>query len=63
MTGGGFGGCTVSLVRKDRLAPLATAIRDDYHAKTGIVPTLFTTRPAQGAQIVRGQEMSARKSE
>jgi galactokinase len=54
MTGGGFGGCTVSLVRKDRLAPLATAIRDDYYKETGIMPTLFTTRPAQGAQIVRG---------
>jgi galactokinase len=54
MTGGGFGGCTVSLVRKDRLEPLAKAIGDDYRSKTGIEPTLFTTRPAQGAQIVRG---------
>ncbi len=54
MTGGGFGGCTVSLVRKDQLETLATAIRDDYHRKTGIMPTIFTTRPAQGAQIVRG---------
>jgi galactokinase len=54
MTGGGFGGCTVSLVRKHHLAPLAAAIREDYHDKTGIVPTLFTTRPAQGAQVIRG---------
>jgi galactokinase len=53
MTGGGFGGCTVSLVRKDHLQDLAAAIRDDYHRETGIIPTIFTTRPAQGAQIVR----------
>jgi galactokinase len=54
MTGGGFGGCTVSLVRKDHVETLAAAIRDDYQRETGILPTIFTTRPAQGAQIVRG---------
>jgi galactokinase len=53
MTGGGFGGCTVSLVEKDQLEKLALAIRDDYHSKTGIMPTIYTTRPAEGAQIVR----------
>ncbi len=53
MTGGGFGGCTVSLVRKDHLEPLAAAIDADYRRQTGIAPSLFTTRPAQGAQIVR----------
>ena len=53
MTGGGFGGCTVSLVRKDQLDRLAAAIDADYRRLTGIAPSLFTTRPAQGAQIVR----------
>ena len=53
MTGGGFGGCTVSLVRKDHLDRLAAAIDSDYRRLTGIAPTIFTTRPAQGAQIVR----------
>lgn len=53
MTGGGFGGCTVSLVRKDHLEPLAAAIAADYRQQTGVGPSLFTTRPAQGAQIVR----------
>jgi galactokinase len=54
MTGGGFGGCTVSLVRADQLPVIATAIRDGYQQKTGIRPSLFTTRPACGAQVVRG---------
>lgn len=52
MTGGGFGGCTVSLVRKDQLDRLATAIAADYQRLTGIEPTMFTTRPAQGAQVL-----------
>jgi len=54
MTGGGFGGCTVSLVRKNHLEAVAAAIGTDYRQQTGIAPSLFTTRPAQGAQIVRG---------
>jgi galactokinase len=54
MTGGGFGGCTVSLVRVDRLRAVASAIGRGYQQKTGIVPSLFTTRPACGAQVVRG---------
>ncbi|MCL4200913.1 MAG: galactokinase [Pirellulaceae bacterium] len=53
MTGGGFGGCTVSLVRREHLETVARAIRDRYQKQTGVTPTLFTTRPAQGAQIVR----------
>ncbi len=54
MTGGGFGGCTVSLVRKADVASVAELIRAQYHERTGIEPTLFTTRPAQGAHVVRG---------
>ena len=53
MTGGGFGGCTVSLVRKAHRDRLAPAIASDYERLTGIAPTLFTTRPAQGAQVLQ----------
>jgi len=54
MTGGGFGGCTVSLVRADAVKSVADAIRAAYQKETGIEPTVFASRPAQGAQIVRG---------
>jgi galactokinase len=50
MTGGGFGGCTVSLVKTDRAAAVAQALHDRYHQQTGIEPALFTSRPAQGAR-------------
>jgi len=53
MTGGGFGGCTVSLVRQADLEDVARTIREHYRVRTGIEPTLFTTRPARGAHIVR----------
>lgn len=52
MTGGGFGGCAVALVRSDRTDALIPAIRDRYRARTGIEPELFVTRPAEGAEIV-----------
>ncbi len=52
MTGGGFGGCTVSLVRTESAANIAQTIRDRYQKETGIEPTLFTTRPAQGARVL-----------
>ena len=54
MTGGGFGGCTVSLVSSEHLETVAHAIHEGYRNQTGIVPSLFTTRPAAGAHVVVG---------
>ncbi|MDA1277281.1 MAG: galactokinase [Verrucomicrobia bacterium] len=53
MTGGGFGGCTVSLVRAGAADSVAKTIRERYLAKTGIEPTLFASRPAGGTTVVR----------
>ena len=49
MTGGGFGGCTVSLVKTDAAGAVARLLAQRYFQQTGIQPTLFTTRPARGA--------------
>jgi len=54
MTGGGFGGCTVSLVRSTEVESVAKSIRAEYKQRTGIEPSIFTTRPAQGAHIITG---------
>jgi len=51
MTGGGFGGCTVSLVRADKVEQVTRAIEIGYEARTGVAPTIFSTRPAQGAMV------------
>lgn len=52
MTGGGFGGCTVSLVRSDAADAVGDYLRQEYKARTGIEATIFSTRPAQGARIL-----------
>ena len=52
MTGGGFGGCTVSLVKTDQAADIAQAICSQYREQTGVDATAFATPPAQGASVL-----------
>ena len=54
MTGGGFGGCTVSLVRAAEVDAVTEALHQGYIQRTGVEPTIFATRPARGACIVDG---------
>ena len=53
MTGGGFGGCTVSLVRTKSVEAIAAKLHESYKKKSGIEPTIFLSRPAAGATIVK----------
>ena len=53
MTGGGFGGCTVALVRADAVAAVSERIAAEYERRTKIKPTLFVSRPAAGATMVK----------
>jgi galactokinase len=52
MTGGGFGGCTVSLVETARAQQIAGQVAEDYQRETGVAPTVLTSRPARGAHVV-----------
>ena len=52
MTGGGFGGCTVTLVAGDKAEATTESICKQYEQATGIKPTAFVTRPSQGAHRV-----------
>jgi len=52
MTGGGFGGCTVSLIETSRTTEILDTITRRYQSATGITPTAFVTKPAQGARRV-----------
>jgi len=54
MTGGGFGGCAVALVKSDAVEAITQKITADYTKKTGIEPTIFVTRPAAGASVLKG---------
>lgn len=53
MTGGGFGGCAVALVRTDAVAAVSERIASEYERRTRIKPALFVSRPAGGATILR----------
>jgi galactokinase len=52
MTGGGFGGCTVSLVRSAQVQPFTEQLATQYREKTQIEPSIFATRPSQGAMVL-----------
>jgi galactokinase len=53
MTGGGFGGCTVALIRAEARPAISAAISADYEKRTGIKPSLFVSRPAEGATVIK----------
>lgn len=48
MTGGGFGGCVVSLVEKDAVADFIAQASRDYLEKTGLEAQIFCARPSAG---------------
>lgn len=54
MTGGGFGGCVVALVKTELVQSISETLGGEYKKKTGIEATIFTTRPAAGATILKG---------
>ncbi len=54
MTGGGFGGCCVALVKTDAVEAISKKIAADYKSRTGIEPAIFVSRPAAGAAILTG---------
>jgi len=50
MTGAGFGGCTVNLVKKDKLEDFVDTIKVKYKEKTGIEPEVYVSNPGNGAR-------------
>ncbi|HEU6448638.1 MAG TPA: galactokinase [Verrucomicrobiae bacterium] len=54
MTGGGFGGCCVALVKADAVEIVSKTIAAEYKKKTNIEATIFSSRPAAGAMVVKG---------
>jgi galactokinase len=49
MTGGGFGGCTVNLIRPEAAARFSEQITDRYKERYGLTPTIIPCIPSVGA--------------
>jgi galactokinase len=56
MTGGGFGGSTVSLVRRAALEDFKQTIDALYHERTGLRPKIFVSEAGDGAGEIRNDE-------
>lgn len=50
MTGGGFGGCTVNLVRSHTLESFSRFMTDEYHAQTGIEANIYAVETDDGVK-------------
>jgi galactokinase len=55
MTGGGFGGCTVNLVKKDRVADFRSLISREYLAATGKTALIYVTSAKSGVSEVKAE--------
>ena len=59
MTGGGFGGCTITLVQRNSVRTLEAFLQTEYEKLTGKLCSCFECLPAEGArEIVLKQNKS-----
>jgi galactokinase len=56
MTGAGFGGCAVALVRSDLADQFSRQVAAEYQATTGLSPQVYVCRATNGAEIVASHE-------
>jgi galactokinase len=60
MTGGGFGGCTITLLRRDALPGFREAIARAYQQRYQLNPEVYDLAPSGGAGEVKNLEMIPR---
>jgi len=52
MTGGGFGGCTVNLVPRNRFESFRANVSREYQRKTQVTPDIFPVHASAGAEEI-----------
>ena len=50
MTGGGFGGCVVALVKQDKVAAIKKVVAENYQKHTGRQESFYICKASQGVQ-------------
>jgi len=53
MTGGGFGGCTVTMLRPESVAAFEEKIRAAYEQQFQVTPQIYPCKPSDGAGEIR----------
>jgi galactokinase len=53
MMGGGFGGCTINLVREDRVQEFSSAVTDVFKGAFNKAPKLYMSRITGGTSVVK----------
>ena len=56
LTGAGWGGCTVSLVRQKEVDGFVSALKNKYYQVQGVSPVVFVTSAGQGSCIINADE-------
>jgi galactokinase len=59
MTGGGFGGCTINLLRKDKVPEFISQVSSLYRTSFGRETEIFTVVPSDGAKALSGHDLSS----
>jgi len=54
LTGAGFGGSTINLVRREAVGPFRAAVERDYPARTGLTPSVLEVDAVAGASFIDG---------
>ncbi len=52
MMGGGFGGCTINLIKSDSIVEVSESIVTNYYHALGIYPEVYEVSIAKGAEII-----------
>jgi galactokinase len=56
MTGGGFGGCTVTMLQPDAVPGFRQEIAESYERRFGVTPAIYPCEPSAGAGEVKNFE-------
>ena len=52
MTGAGFGGCAIALVRAEKVREFSLHVVQEYTRQAGLTPSVYICQAAAGASLV-----------